>query len=255
MPVIVITALFMLIGAYTNREHGLIWWFVYPTNYHFVASIVLLYIPYYAVIRIAWLKNRIPLVMSCIGIIALPVYLLGYDRSYYHIDTVREPFIRFLFMESMPLGAYFRQKDQLFRNRLSLWQVLAAGGVFILYFASKIVFSRIPELASVQIINQGILFVLLYLIFRLFAGLDGIMEKSPGFVKRIVSFLAKITLEIYVVQYVLIDFVRSLELVFPINWICVTGLIILAAVALHMVCAVFRRVITAVATKVRSIEG
>ena len=158
-------------------------------------------------------------------------------------------------MESMLLGAYFRQKDQLFRNRFSLWQVLAAGGVFILYFASKIVFSRIPELASIQIINQGILFVLLYLIFRLFAGLDGIMEKSPGFVKRIVSFLAKITLEIYVVQYVLIDFVRSLELVFPINWICVTGLIILAAVALHMVCAVFRRVITAVATKVRSIEG
>ena len=81
MPVIVITALFMLIGAYTYREHGLIWWFVYPTNYHFVASIVLLYIPYYAVIRIVWLKNRIPLVMACIGIIALLVYLLGYDRS------------------------------------------------------------------------------------------------------------------------------------------------------------------------------
>jgi hypothetical protein len=43
------------------------------------------------------------------------------------------------------------------------------------------------------------------------------------------------TLEIYVVQYVIIDFIRPL-LGFPLNWLSITGLILVAATILHYVC-------------------
>lgn len=53
--------------------------------------------------------------MLAVGVGYLLVYTFAYDKSYYHIDTVREPMIRFLFFESMLLGAWFRQKDDFFR--------------------------------------------------------------------------------------------------------------------------------------------
>ena len=244
LPVIIITAVYMLAGAYNYREHSLLWWFFYPTYYHFVASIVLLYIPYYIIIKTDGLKKRIPFVMLCLGIIAFLVYLFRYDKSYYHIDAVREPFIRFLFLECMLLGAYFRQKDGNYRNHFSAWKMVATGSMLGLYFASKLFFSRMPELAAFQILNQAVLFILLYHIFNLFSGMDGILAKSPSFVKRIVSFLANITLEIYVVQYVLIDCIRGMNLPFPINWICLSGMIVLAAYVLHRICALARCGIT-----------
>ena len=74
--------------------------------------------------------------------------------------------------------------------------------------------------------------MLLYLVFRLFAGLDGKLEKMPAPVRGCIDFIAKITLEIYVVQYVLIDLVRPL-FGFPLNWFALTGSILLAATALH----------------------
>lgn len=235
LPVLLMTAVYMLLGFYSLSEHSAAWWYVYPTYYHFVASIVVLYIPYFVILKIEALKNRLSMVMAVIGAIYLLVYLFVYDRSYYHIDTVREPMIRFLFMESMLLGAYFKQKDQVLRNRFSWWMPVATVVSFALYFASKLLFSKKESLSDFQILNQLLIFVLLYLIFRTVVGLDAKLEKMPSWIKTVVSFLANITLEIYVVQYVLIDLIRPL-FGFPLNWVVLTASILLAAVVLHYVC-------------------
>ena len=232
LPVWLITAAFMLLGFYSLAEHSALWWYGYPTYYHFVASIVVLYIPYFIIMKWETLRKHIPAVMVGIALVYLVVYLVAYDKSYYHIDTVREPMIRFLFMESMLLGAWFRQSDSKFRNRFSWWQVAAVVAVFVTYFAGKLVFSKLSSLSALQIVNQVLIFVLLYLIFRLFAGLDGKLEKMPAPVRGCISFIARITLEIYVVQYVLIDLIRPL-FGFPLNWFALTGGILLAATGLH----------------------
>lgn len=235
LPVILITALYMIIGAYSLADNSLFWWFVYPTNYHFVASIVLLYIPYYIVIKFDVLKKNIPWIMVGVGLIFVIVYIVFYDKSYYHIDTVREPMIRFLFFESMLLGAYFRQNNEKHRNKFAWWIPVFAFIAFVLYFASKLLFSRKESLASLQIINQIILFVLLYLVFRLFSSIDGKLEKLPGWIKAVITFISEITLEIYVVQYVLIDAIRPL-MGFPLNWVVLTASILASATVLHYVC-------------------
>lgn len=232
LPVWLTTAVFMLLGFYSLKENSVLWWYVYPTYYHFVASIVVLYIPFFVIMKWDVLHKRIPIVMAGIALVYLAVYLFAYDKSYYHIDTVREPMIRFLFMESMLLGAWFRQSDAKFRNRFSWWQVAAVLAAFVAYFVGKLLFSKLSALSTLQIINQISIFVLLYLVLRLFAGLDGRLEKIPTPVRGCINFIAKITLEIYVVQYVLIDLVRPL-FGFPLNWFVLTGSILLAATALH----------------------
>lgn len=52
---------------------------------------------------------------------------------------------------------------------------------------------------------------------------------------KIVVFLSDHTLEIYCVQYVIIDMVREWGLVFPMNWVILTAMILLAATALRWV--------------------
>ena len=52
---------------------------------------------------------------------------------------------------------------------------------------------------------------------------------------KVVVFLSDHTLEIYCVQYVIIDMVRDWEMIFPLNWVVLTSAILLAATALRWV--------------------
>lgn len=262
-PVIIMTAIYLLLGAYTYEEHSFFWWFIYPTYYHFVASIILLYIPFYVIMKIDALKKRIPWFMLAVGVAYLLVYIFAYDKSYYHIDTVREPMIRFLFFESMLLGAWFRQKDDFFRlikrgGGYCALEIIGTILLFGLYFASKLLFSRKAAWAEFQVVNQLILFGLLFAVFVLFCHLDAPLERMPKWIKAIVSYISKITLEIYVVQYALITYIRPL-FGFPLNWIVLTVSIIVSASILHYLIELctylINRTITAVKNRKMKVKG
>ena len=164
------------------------------------------------------------------------IYLLPiYDKSYYHIDTVREPMVRFLFMESMLLGAYFKQTETFIESGFKWRHLFGTAGCFVFYFASKLLFSKVPSISKFQILNWFAIFALLYFIFALFASLESKCQRLPKWIKAIVKYLASITLEIYVVQYVIIDLIRPL-VGFPLNWLLLTASILVAATLLHFVC-------------------
>ena len=234
-PVLIMTLIYLILGAYNFTDHNAVWWFVYPTYYHFIASIIVLYIPFYFCMKINWLKNHIAIVMGVIAIIWMVVYLTVYDRSYYHIDNVREPIIRFLFMESMLLGAWFKQNDHSMRNKFQVWYLLATPGMFMIYFVSKLLFSRNIAMSQLQCLNQIAIFILLILMFMMFAGLDSKLERLSSVIKKVIGFISSVTLEIYVVQYVLIDIVKPIGH-FPINWIVLTAIILGTAFILHKTC-------------------
>lgn len=237
-PVIIITVVFILIGVYSLESQPLYWWLIYPTYYHFVASIIVLYIPFYFVMRIDWLRNHIPHIMAIILAVWAVVYFLFYDKSYYHIDNVREPMIRLLFFESMLLGAWFRKNDAQLRNNFKIRYVIGVIISFIIYFISKMMFSKYDGISLYQCVNQIIIFILLFFIFRVFAALDGKLEKLPLWIKKVVSVISKLTLEIYVVQYVLIAWLRDFAF-FPVNWIVLTAVIFVSALVLNKVCSLF----------------
>lgn len=197
-PVLIMTAIYVVLGFYSLNEHSVCWWFVYPT--------------------------------------------------YYHIDTVREPMIRFLFTECMLLGAWFRHNDKKIRNRFKAWHLMATVIVFCVYFASKLLFSYWESLASFQILNQIVIFALLIFVFLTFAGLDNKLENLPVWLKKAISFVSGITLEIYIVQYVLIGLIRPVGS-FPLNWILLTASILGSAFILHKITEGFYHGIEFIASK------
>ena len=107
-----------------------------------------------------------------------------------------------------------------------------------MYFASKILFSNKEELSFLQILNQIAIFLLLLLLFFIFAGIDRKLESLPKWIKKTIEFVSSITLEIYVVQYVLIDLIRPAGH-FPLNWIILTISILISAFVLRKICELF----------------
>ena len=234
--VLIMTAIYMLLGYYSLKDHNVVWWYIYPTYYHFVASIIILYIPFFLIMKVEILRRNILLIMMFIMILWLGIYFILYDKSYYHIDTVREPMIRFLFMESLLLGAWFRQNDSSLRNHFKIWYIYISIFCFILYFISKLLFAQRSYLANCQFINQIIIFILLFFIFRMFVSIDNYLEKLPNIFCISINFISMLTLEIYVVQYVMISIFRNFGMKFPINWFALTSSIIVSAFLLHKLC-------------------
>lgn len=242
----VITIVYVLLGAY--QVHSLtdaLKWFVHPTKYHFVASITLLYIPLYFIAKhIKLTRRNFAFLSAGLFVVQLVLYFTVYDPSYYHIDAVREPMIEFLFFQSMLLGLFYRQECS--SGRLQVKKATWGGqefvlwtGLFVLlgvYFASKMLFVKRATLAEFQILNQIVLFMLLFFLFRRTFSIEEKLKKIENTkLWKVVVFLSDHTLEIYCVQYVLIDLVRGWNLPFPINWIVLTTFILLAATALRWV--------------------
>ncbi len=237
------TLVFSLLGAwYVNSVLDVVKWFIHPTHYHFIASITLLYIPLYFVSRYIEL-NRTNYALAAFGLLGaqLFLYIIIYDRSYYHIDTVREPMIEFLFFQSMLLGLFFRQKcisGSFLINKKSVGQKAALWVcmfvMLVVYFVSKLLFVKCTSLSEIQLLNQGVLFVVLYLLFNCTYMLeDKLKELSNKKMWCGVKFLSDHTLEIYCVQYVIIEWIRNAKLPFPINWVVLTAAILLAATVLR----------------------
>lgn len=233
---IVFTLLAVLIGDYS-----LVTWkdafrlFLYPTNHIFLVWLMLSYIAFYV---IAWLSkkydNAIEISLSVVLGAWILTYFIFVDKSVYHIDDVSKPFILFLYFSSMLIGALFKKYIDKF-GKIKAVNVILLFVSLIVYFGSKIAFSKIQSIAFWQILNQLSILVVLYFMFAVFIGLEDYFKKIPDWINKTVKFVAGITLHIYIVQFVII---RRLEgLVFPVNFFFTTVAILLLACMMY--CAEF----------------
>ena len=167
-------------------------------------------------------------------VLQLILYFTVYDNSFYHIDAVHEPMIEFLFFQSMLLGLHFRYKSENggIENSLNVWKIGGCILLCLLYFASKMLFVKVPSAAPYQIFNQIVLWALLYVMFDIFMNLEGRLSKiEGGWVWKGITFISDRTLEIYLVQFYIIAQCNMGP--FPVNWLILTATIIIAAVALR----------------------
>ena len=163
------------------------------------------------------------------------VYLFFYDYSYYHIDTVEEPMIRFLFLESMLLGAYFRSKsdESVVQKQKISGGLLSLFLLIFLYFGGKLAFSHFSVIAPIQFINQITVFVLLFYVVKLFYLWEQGRSRQEYRLKKLVTFISEMTLEIYLVQYIVYYIIPPIA--FPLNFIIVTALILVFAVLANII--------------------
>ena len=236
IPVWVITAIYLSIGAYTISELGWIKTFVWPTHWHFVASIILLYIPLYFISKHIEMNTRNYIITAALLLlIQVALYVTVYDHSYYHIDNVRQPMIEFIFFQSMLMGLHYRWRcnnQDITNLECKSYIVMIAIIMVCIYFASKMLFVKYEKLSDYQLINQIILIGFLYILFRIFMSLESKIqkkEKSKFFVT--VKFISDRTLEIYLVQYVILGNLKIGP--FPLNWLILTSVIFAAAIILR----------------------
>lgn len=229
----IITLIYQFLGVYKiNTPVDYFSFYFWPTKYHFVGSIVLLYMPFFFICKYAKTEKHLKKVISGVFLFQIMLYITVYNYSYYHIDTVREPMIWFLFLEAMLLGAYFRIKvNRQPLNKVHFFYWVGIAGLICIYFISKLSFVHIPKLAPWQIINQIFLLILLFCLFRGFTGLEFYFSTLGKYPKKIITYLADRTLEIYLVQYVIIAEINIGK--FPLNWFLITFSILFSAHILH----------------------
>lgn len=233
----IITVIYLLVGFYQAQSvKEFVKLLIYPTYYHFVASIILLYIVFYVVARFLQSEPKLfaRRFFSIIAVLVVAygaIYCTVYDRSFYHVDTVREPMIEFLYFFAMMTGLWFRHDKERFLGKGKVWPWLAALVLFAAYFVSKLAFSRGMIGSQYQFLNQVILLLLLLCLFRGFVGLEDKLHRMPEKLHRAMIFVAGFAFEIYLVQYVLIPRLNIGP--FPVNFLLVSGTIFMSALVLH----------------------
>lgn len=243
VPALIMTTIWVICGIY-GAENVLGWLnlYIWPTSWHFVASIILLYIPLFFVSKYMEMntKNYARLAGS-IFLIQMILYLFVYDKTEYHIDNVHQPMIEFIFFQSMLLGLYFRWKNSNRKEsneKSNVLEVVLCLLLIPIYFGSKMLFVKFDSISYLQILNQVVLWGLLYLMFDIFMKSEAKFANCEQTkVWPVIKFIADHTLEIYLVQYVLI---RNLKIgkignyaSFPLNWLLLTTCIIICAVVLR----------------------
>ena len=248
VTVVLIALITCLFTGFPETARGWIHVFVYPTQYHFVASIMVLYILYY--IWMHFLKRwRIKIWVSGLiyFIVVLTIYCLTFDKSWYHIDVVEEHFIRFLFFGAMLIGAHIRETTQ-DRDTQKLQQnIWKSSGIciviIILYFAVRLAVPRF-EMFSVQFLTWIAILLALYFIFCWAESLEPILIRWPKKLQGVLSFIAGITLQIYLVQFPIIN--RFDVLPFPVNLLVIAVMIFAGATAVYWIDRAIQRGIDAI---------
>lgn len=212
---------------------------IYPTHYHFVASILVLYIAFYFLMKFINYKpgqedkRLFCLIIGIIGLYFVLFYTV-FDYSYYHIDNVNGKMIWCLFMIAMLIGAYFRRHEERFLNHGGVLPWLFTAGSVVLYVASKLIFSRGLAPLSLQWINQVTITMVLIGTFRCFIGVENLLKKLPSTVKAPFEFIASMAFELYLAQAVIIPTFNTGIQTFPRNFIIVISITFLFAWLVHI---------------------
>jgi len=228
--IIYILAKYYVIGSPSSFIH----YFIYPTGFHFVGSIMLLYAVFY-LIRFLQKKWRIETksFMILFFAIFMIAYMTMFDRSYYHIDKVTEKWVWFMFTESLLFGAVLREKVEQINDEITRIFSLKLFALFIGYFVGKKVFSNVSAAAVFQFMQPMIVSALAANVAVLFIKIEKreMFSQAGKFVREAVLLLSTMTLEIYLSQDLITT--RFENVAFPLSFAAVTGSILIYAFLVH----------------------
>lgn len=197
----------------------------------FVQAILVLYIIYYITVRL--IDNgtlSLKRVFIIIEIIYAISYVLCVDKSYISIEK-NSLFKWIYYFAVMMLGFYCRKKK---RNNAQNKVLLAivCGALFIVFYSLQFIIKKYAILLPFQFIIHIEEIVFIYYITYLFENLESFLVeiKHKTVISKIAASLAKITLEIYLVQMVVIDLCAE-YLTFPLSFIvAVVGIYVYASI-------------------------
>ena len=258
-PAIILMILVNLaIGYFSMSGKSAFSVFVYPTPYVFVGAIMVLYIPFYFYRKIITpdtsineSNNTVEIgkmskgKLALIGLAAAFVcYMLAYlfivDKSDYWMNAVTHPITLFLYFTAMVSGAALKRMDFLKKtDRKWLWVLLCV--LVAVAYAFLITYVRSHTWTyNYQIIVNIVLLLAAALIFKAVFQFEDSFKRilypndnTNSWQAKCVWKLSELTLDIYVVQHVIIYHLQ--DIVFPLNLLLIIPAIIVAALVVNYI--------------------
>ncbi len=228
---------------------------VNPTvGFWFVQAILVLYILYYITVRL--LDNgtlSFKVVFITIGIIYTISYVLCVDKSYVSIE--RDSLFKWIYYFAvMMLGFYCKKKKRSnAQNKVSL--LIVCSATFVIFYGLQFVIKRCTVLLPFQFIIHVEEVVFIYYITYLFENLESffIKIKHKTAISKIADSLAKITLEIYLVQMVVIDLCAE-HLAFPLSFVVAVVGIYVYAIIVNSISTQVRRIVEKIVIRKKKVK-
>lgn len=228
---------FVIVNPNIRSVKDFVTYFIYPTQFWFVSAILLFYCLFYIITKYAF--PYMNYIIIGVAVIYFVVYFGLMDISRWSIEG-NTYFKWIYYFEIMLIAFKLKGSSIIMKKRpLTRMSVMLVGSVAV-YFVFKYLLNKFPILMRFQFAVHII--SIIFMIVCLLWGFS-IEEKLKLISDRkwfcIVTWIGKMTLEIYLVQTFVI---RSFEtLLFPVNFIVVTVLISLFAAILKSITKLLAR--------------
>lgn len=236
VPMTVISLFTVKYGVLTRTNIFAV--FVWPTVYWFAGAIILFYILYYLLSRVVS-DRAFAVTFLILVIFYFAYYILLLDTSDWVVESgglssIEGCFKLIYYFMAMLIGKWFRvNSSRAFpHKRLYLLQIIISFGAI---YAVKFLMAGVPAFYPVQFLNQYCILWLVCSVFCLMISCEPLLrEKIAGRrgINAVICFLGSHTLEMYLVQFIVIDCCAGLP--FPVNALAAMLLIIGAAHLLYL---------------------
>lgn len=239
VPIWIVTVITVSIGLMDiDGFIGCVRTFIWPTRFWFAGAIVVYYLLYYALKDLTTKKNFVEIWIVCIALYFVYYFTL-LDTSTWIVEaaglhSIEGYFKLIYYFAAMMIGKWFAvniESLSSLRDCRSLWLANTVFS-FILVFGFKFLMNRYVVLYRAQFLNQFFVLYFVVAVFMLMVQEERYLRKF-GICLRIVTFLATLTFEIYLVHGFVISSVS--EIVFPINMIIAIPLILILAKLLSLI--------------------
>ncbi len=239
-----------LICSFTNITlGGLFQSFIFPTNYHFLSVLIVLYIVYYACLHSAGTSAQKPLgggktrniiialaVQSCAYVVWYAFFL---NTSKWSIET--EPFKFMYWAMAFFIGGLCRGIQDRIEGIKANNSVFGFGAIllFLFFYIVKLLLSKYSLMEYqfvIHILEIAFLFTALIWAIRADSRLKRYEGKKSW---RVVKFLSSITLENYLLMDIVIAVLYYGKVAFPISWILAFAITFVGAFLLHKTVSAF----------------
>ncbi len=203
--------------------------FILPTPFVFFGAIMILYIPLYFCSKLSVDSTRI-LLLSWLLVYML-YYLLFTDKSVYFMNDTGNFSILFLYFGSMILGIAVKKGAFRITSNKVLSIILTLVFAVLYYLADTKIRSN-PKYFIFQILIPLSLLLFSTTFSSTVLLFENAIRKIPSWLMTFFRLVAFLTLEIYVVQKIIIPVFE--KIFFPLNWFVIVAFILFAAILLKI---------------------
>lgn len=180
------------------------------TPYWFVNAIIVFYVLYYFIK--CFLSSYIKVVCCVLMIMYIVNLWIFNDLSQYVVDNTRNSTLLhwFYYFAIMLFGSIFANDYKIIRaKKISFLCLLLFVAVY--YICKAVIFKSLDNV-FISGFLQSILPFFLFFIIYFFVNVVNTIKKIPINIRRFVDLISGLTLETYIVQFVIIDFFSELDI-------------------------------------------